>query len=153
MIYCQPQIKLLRAVSRLKLLQTSITVLLLPPVYLLYLQDYVSLSLVGYSTGVALLAGVMLYTVSNFLQRVVGAMYLDGSQRTLKVSHLTFWGRRNDVLLPVDDVMTMGDTGDSQGEVILRLRRYSSSHTFYFSTRLGKVVDPQGFLKVFGSLN
>lgn len=153
MIYCQPHIRLLRAVSRLKLLQTSMTVLLLPPVFLLHLHGSVSLSLVSYSAAVALLAGVMLYTASHFLQRVVGAMYLDRSQRTLKVSHLTFWGHRHDVLLPVDDVMTVGDSGDSQGETILRLRRYSSSHTFYFSTRLGRVVDTPGFQKVFGTLN
>lgn len=153
MIYCQPHMRLLRAVSRLKLLQTSITVLLLPPLLLLHLQGSVSLFVVGYSSSVALLAAVMLYTVSHFLRRVVGAMYLDGSQRTLKVSHLTFWGRRRDVLLPLDDVMTVGDSGDSPGEIILRLRTYSSSHTFYFSTRLGRVVDTPGFHKVFGTLH
>lgn len=145
--------RLLRAMSRLKLLQTSITVLLLPPVTLLHLQGSVSLPFVCYSAAVALLAGVMLYTASHFLQRVVGAMYLDQSQRTLKVSHLTFWGRRHDILLPVEDVMTVGDSGDSPGEIILRLRRFSNSHIFYFSTRLGRVVNTQGFQKVFGTFH
>lgn len=153
MIYSQPHMKLLRAVSRLKLLQTSITVLLLPPVFLLHLQGSVSVFLLGYSTAIALFAGAMLYTISHFLRRVVGAMYLDSSQSTLKVSHLTFWGHRHDIHLPVEDVMTIGDTGDSQDETILRLKRYSSSETFYFSTRLGRVVDRQGFQKVFGTLN
>lgn len=153
MIYSQPHMRLLRAVSRLKLLQTSVTVLLLPPVFLLHLQGSVSLFLLGYSTAIALFAGVMLYTASHFLRRVVGAMYLNQSQSMLKVSHLTFWGRRCDIQLAVEDVMTIGDTGDSQNETILRLRRYSSSETFYFSTRLGRVVDREGFQKVFGTLN
>lgn len=79
-------------------------------------------------------------------------MYLDPSQTTLKVSHLTFWGKRQDIYLQVSDVMTIGDTGDSATEAILKLKRYSSPDTFYFSTHFGRVVDKEGFEKVFGSL-
>ncbi|XP_070684498.1 transmembrane protein 186 [Pempheris klunzingeri] len=151
-IYTLPHIKLLRAVSRLKLLQTAITVVILPPVFVFYLQGDVSFFLVSYTTGLALFAGVMLYTASHFFRRVVGMMYLDPSQTTLKVSHLTFWGRRHDVYLPVSDVMTFGDTGDSVNETILKLKRFSSPQTFYFSTRFGRVVDKHGFERVFGTL-
>ncbi|KAM4611561.1 transmembrane protein 186 [Polymixia lowei] len=152
MIYTLPHIKVLRAVSRLKLLQTGITLVILPPVYYLYLQGDVSSFLVSYTTGIALFAGIMLYTASHFLRKVVGMMYLDSSQTTLKVSHLTFWGRRHDVYLPVSDVMTIGDTGDSVGEPILKLKRYSSPQTMYFSTRFGRVVDRQAFEQVFGTI-
>ncbi|XP_056227163.1 transmembrane protein 186 isoform X1 [Seriola aureovittata] len=152
MIYTLPYIKLLRAVSRLKLLQTAITVVILPPVYVLYLQGDVPLFLASYTTGIALFAGVMLYTVSHFFRRVVGMMYLDPSQTTLKVSHLTFWGKRHDIYLPVSDVMTISDTGDSAKEIILKLKRYSSPQTLYFSTHYGRVVDKLGFERVFGNL-
>ncbi|XP_063332695.1 transmembrane protein 186 [Pelmatolapia mariae] len=152
MIYTLPYIKLLRAVSRLKLLQTAITVVILPPVYVLYFQGAASTFLVGYTTGIALFAGAMLYTASYFFRRVVGMMYLDPSQTTLKVSHLTFWGKRHDMYLPVSDVMTIGDTGDSVNETILKFKRYSSQETLYFSTHFGRVVDEQAFKKVFGSL-
>ncbi|XP_044201925.1 transmembrane protein 186 [Thunnus albacares] len=151
-IYTLPHIKLLSALSRLKLLQTGITMIILPPVYVFYLQGDIPFFLVGYTTGIALFAGIMLYTASHFLRRVVGMMYLDPSQTTLKVSHLTFWGRRHDIYLPVSDVMTIGDTGDSPNETIFKLKRYSSPQTLYFSTHFGRVVDKQGFEKVFGSL-
>lgn len=150
MIYTLPHIRLLRAISRLKLLQTAITLVVLPPVYILYSQGDCSLFLVGYSTGIALFAGVMLYTASHFIRRVVGMMYLDPTQTTLKVSHLTFWGKRHDFHLPVSDVMTTSDTGDSASETILKLKRYSCSETLYFSTHYGRVVDKEGFEKVFG---
>ncbi|XP_071360718.1 transmembrane protein 186 [Trachinotus anak] len=151
MIYTFPYIKFLRAVSRLKLLQTAITVVILPPVYVLYFQGDASFFLVSYTTGLALFAGVMLYTASHFFRRVVGMMYLDPSQTTLKVSHLTFWGKRHDIYLPVSDVMTIGDTGDSAKEIILKLKRYSSPQMLYFSTYYGRVVDKPGFEKVFGN--
>lgn len=152
MIYKLPQIKLLSALSRLKLLQTAITVVILPPVFVLYLQGDVSSFLVGYTTAIALFAGIMLYTCSHFVRRVVGIMYLDPSQTTLKVSHLTFWGKRHDIYLPVSDVMTISDTGDTANERILKLKRYGSPETLYFSTYYGRVVDQPGFEKVFGSL-
>lgn len=151
MIYTLPHIRLLRTVSRLKLFQTAVTLVLLPPVYFLYFQGIVSLFLVSYSTGIALFAGGMLYIASHFFRRVVGMMYLDPSLTTLKVSHLTFWGKRQDIYLPVSDIMTIADTGDSASETIQKLKRYSSPDTFYFSTRFGRVVDKQGFEKVFGS--
>ncbi|XP_019732373.1 transmembrane protein 186 [Hippocampus comes] len=149
-IYKFPHIKLFRAVSRLKLLQTGLTVIILPPVYILYLMGDAPLFLVNYSTGMALFAGVMLYTASHFFRRVVGMMYLDSSHNTLKVSHLTFWGRRHDIYMPVSDVMTIGDTGDSSYETILKLKRYSTPQTLYYSPRFGQVVDKQRFEKVFG---
>lgn len=151
MIYTLPHIKLLRAVSRLKLLQTAITVVILPPVYILCLQGDAPFFLASYTTGIALFAGVMLYTASHFFRRVVGMMYLDSSETTLKVSHLTFWGKRNDIYLPVSDVMTISDTGDSTKEIIMKLRRYSSAQTMYFSTHYGRVVDEQRFQRVFGN--
>ncbi|TNN57547.1 Transmembrane protein 186 [Liparis tanakae] len=151
MIYTLPHMKLLGAVSRLKLLQTAFTVVILPPVFIFYLQGVVPFFLVGYTTGVALFAGAMLYTASHFFQRVVGMMYLDSSQTTLKVSHLTFWGRRCDIYLPLSDVMTIADTGDYLNESILKLKRFSSPQTMYFSTQFGRVVDQQGFKKVFGT--
>ncbi|XP_034044140.1 transmembrane protein 186 isoform X2 [Thalassophryne amazonica] len=151
MIYRLPYIKVLRGVSRLKLLQTAVTVVILPPVYFLYLQGEVSSFLVSYATGIAGFAGIMLYTASNLIRRVIGMMYLDPSQTTLKVSLLTFWGKRHDVYLPVSDIMTIADTGDNVGEKILKLKRYSSAKTLFFSTYFGHVVDKQGFEKVFGS--
>ncbi|KAM6941722.1 LOW QUALITY PROTEIN: transmembrane protein 186 [Lycodopsis pacificus] len=149
MIYTLPHIKLLRAVSRLNLLQTAITGVILPSVYMLYLQGDVPLSLVS-CNGLALFAAVMLYTASHFFRRIVGMMYLDPSQTTLKVSHLTFWGRRHDIYLPVSDVMTIGDTGDSVNETIVKPKRFSSPQTLYFSTHFGRVVDKR-FEKVFGT--
>ncbi|XP_068607088.1 transmembrane protein 186 [Brachionichthys hirsutus] len=152
MIYTLPHIKLFRLVSRVKLLQTAITVVVLPPVFILYHMGEVPLSAVSYTTALSVFAGVMLYASSHFFRRVVGMMYLDSSQTTLKVSHLTFWGRRHDSYLPVSDIMTIGDTGESVNETILKIKRYSGPQTFYFSTRFGLVVDKQGFQKVFGSL-
>ncbi|KAJ8246005.1 hypothetical protein GJAV_G00262630 [Gymnothorax javanicus] len=153
LIYTFPAIRILRVISRLKLLQTGITVLLLPPVYYLYFQGQATYTIVCYSTGIAFFAAFMLYSLSFYLRRFVGRMYLDDSKTTLKVSHLSFWGHRRDLYLPVTDVMMFGDTGDSRNEPLLSLKRYSCPDTLYFSTRFGHVVDKQAFESVFGRLS
>lgn len=153
LIYAFPAIRVLRALSRLKLAQTGITGVLLPAIYYLYLQGQASFSVLSYTTGIAAFAVVMLYAISHYIRRVVGMMYLDHTHTTLKVAHLSFWGHRRDMYLAASDVMTLGDTGDSPAEVILRLKRYSCSDTLYFSTRLGRVMDRDGFEKVFGTLS
>ncbi|XP_072527918.1 transmembrane protein 186 [Salminus brasiliensis] len=153
LIYAFPAIKALRAVSRLKLMQTGITAALLPTVSYFYLQGQASGAQLTYATGIAAFAAVMLYVMSHYIRRVVGMMYLDSTQTILKVSHLTFWGHRRDMYLPVADVKTVADTGDVQGEVILQLKQFGCSDTLYFSLRFGRVVDRQGFEKVFGTLS
>nr|XP_006014310.1 PREDICTED: transmembrane protein 186 [Latimeria chalumnae] len=152
LIYKFPAIRFLRTLSRLKLFQTGITIAILPPIYYMYLQGDLPYSLVSYATGIAVFAAVMLYSLSFYLRRFIGMMYLDSCGTTLKVSHLTFWGRRHDLCIPVKDVMTLGDTGDSKNEVLLQFKRYSRPDVLYFSTRLGQIMDKQKFQQVFGTL-
>ncbi|XP_051877868.1 transmembrane protein 186 isoform X2 [Pristis pectinata] len=152
MVYRFQGIRFLRAISKLKILQTGITVALLPTVYYFYIQELVQYSLVSYITGLSGLAIVMLYSMSYYLRRFIGMLYLNDSGTTLMVSHLTFWGRRNNFYVPVKDVMPLGDTGDATNETILQFRRYNSTEVFYFTIKFGQIVDKQKFLQVFGGV-
>ncbi|XP_029431978.1 transmembrane protein 186 [Rhinatrema bivittatum] len=150
LIYRFPGIQFCRGFSRLKLLQTSITVLLLPPVYYFYWTGQASLESLLYSTGIALFAGGMLYSISFYLRRIIGMIYLNEVGSTIKVSHLTFWGRRKDIFIPIENVMTLAETGDHKGEILLQLKRYDNPMVLYFTIKFGKVVDKEKFLHVFG---
>ncbi|KAM4698411.1 transmembrane protein 186 [Rhinophrynus dorsalis] len=152
LIYKFPGIRYCRALSRLKLLQTTLTVVFLPPIYYYYLQGQVTYSAMVYSTGTAIFAAVMLYCLSYYLRRIIGMMYLNANGTILKVSHLTFWGKRRDFLIPVEDVKTLADTGDSKHETILQFKRYNSPDVLYFTTRFGHILDRERFLKIFGEL-
>ncbi|XP_060696231.1 transmembrane protein 186-like [Hemiscyllium ocellatum] len=151
MIYRFHGIRFLRAVSQLKVLQTGITVTLVPTFYYFYLQEQVQYVLLAYITGLSGFAVVMLYFMSYYLRRFIGMLYLNDSGTTLKVSHLTFWGRRNDFYVAVQDVMPLGDTGDTANEIILQFKQYNKTEVFYFTIKFGQVVDKQKFLQVFGS--
>ncbi|XP_048350383.1 transmembrane protein 186 isoform X2 [Sphaerodactylus townsendi] len=149
-IYRFPGIRYCRAVSRLKLLQTGLTALILPPVWFLCWHGQVTQTECLYSTGVACFAGIMLYAMSHYFRRIIGMMYLNGDGTVLRVAHLTFWGRRNDIYCPVETVMTLDDIGDNWNELLLRFKQYNRDGCLYFTLRFGQVVDQEGFVKVFG---
>ncbi|XP_009993830.1 PREDICTED: transmembrane protein 186 [Chaetura pelagica] len=152
LVYRFPGIKYCRVLSRLKLLQTATTMVMLPPIYYLYLQDQVSQNILLYSTGVALFAGAMLYGMSYFFRRVIGFIYLSETGRVVRVAHLTFWGRRNDIYCPLETVMTLDEVGDSKGELLLQFKRYNSTDILYFTIKFGQIVDRQKFMQIFGEL-
>lgn len=152
LVYRFPGIKYCRVLSRLKLLQTATTVVVLPPIYHLYLQDQVSQRLLLYTTGIALFAGAMLYGMSYFFRRIIGLIYLNETGRTVKVAHLTFWGRRNDIYCPIETVMALDEVGDSKGELLLQFKRYNSTDILYFTIKFGQIVDRQKFIQIFGEL-
>uniref|UniRef100_A0A8C3JA39 Transmembrane protein 186 n=1 Tax=Calidris pygmaea TaxID=425635 RepID=A0A8C3JA39_9CHAR len=152
LVYRFPWIKYCRVLSRLKLLQTATTTVTLPPICYLYLQDQVSQGIFLYTTGIALFAGAMLYGMSYFFRRIIGLIYLNETGRTVKVAHLTFWGRRNDIYCPIETVMTLDEVGDSKGELLLQFKRYNSTEILYFTIRFGQIVDKQRFTQIFGEL-
>ncbi|KFQ17980.1 Transmembrane protein 186, partial [Merops nubicus] len=150
LVYRFPGMRYCRVLSRLKLLQTASTAAVLPPVCCLYLQGLVSQGALAYSAGVALFAGVMLYGMSHFLRRIIGLIYLNESGSTVKVAHLTFWGRRNDICCPREAVMTLDEVGDNKGELLLQFKRYNSTEVLYFTIKYGQIVDRQKFSQIFG---
>ncbi|KFP17268.1 Transmembrane protein 186, partial [Egretta garzetta] len=152
LVYRFPGIKYCRLLSRLKLLQTATTLAMLPPTCYLYLQDQVSQKVFLYTTGIAVFAGAMLYSMSYFFRRIIGLIYLNESGRTVKVAHLTFWGRRNDIYCPIETVVTLDEAGDSKGELLLQFKRYNSTDILYFTVKYGQIVDRQKFTQIFGEL-
>uniref|UniRef100_A0A8C0C0C7 Transmembrane protein 186 n=1 Tax=Buteo japonicus TaxID=224669 RepID=A0A8C0C0C7_9AVES len=150
LVYRFPGIKYCRVLSRLKLLQTATTVVMLPPICYLYLQDQVSQNILIYTTGIAVFAGAMLYGMSYFFRRIIGFIYLNETGRTVRVAHLTFWGKRNDIYCPIETVMTLDEVGDSKEELLLQFKRYNSTDILYFTIKFGQIVDRQKFTQIFG---
>ncbi|XP_056389700.1 transmembrane protein 186 [Hyla sarda] len=152
LIYKFPAIRYCRAVSRLKLVQTTLSMLILPPVYYYYFQGQITQFAVVYSTGAAVFAGIMLYGLSHYLRRIIGMLYVDDDLRTVKVSYLTFWGNRKNIFVPIDDVKQLSETGDGKHEILRQFARYSKPDVLYFTTRYGFVLDREKFTMVFGKL-
>uniref|UniRef100_A0A8C5Q1T0 Transmembrane protein 186 n=1 Tax=Leptobrachium leishanense TaxID=445787 RepID=A0A8C5Q1T0_9ANUR len=150
LIYKMKGIEFCRALSRIKILQTTLTVVFLPPVYYYYMQGQVTYLCIQYCSATAIFACTMLYCLSYYLQRIIGMIYLNDTGTIVKVSHLTFWGKRKDIFIPVTDVKSLEETGDHQQEVLRQFKRYSTPDVLYF-TRFGCILDKKKFA-VLGTL-
>ncbi|KAM9209088.1 transmembrane protein 186 [Dugong dugon] len=153
MVYRFDAIRAFGFLSRLKVAQTALTVVALPPGFYWYsqgLMTFNSLCLVG---GVAGFALAMLCWMSHFFRRLVGIVYVNESGTMLRVAHLTFWGWRQDTYCPVADVIPLTETRDRPQEVFIRIQQYSGKQTFYLTLRYGRILDREQFTRVFGMLD
>ncbi|XP_037670425.1 transmembrane protein 186 isoform X2 [Choloepus didactylus] len=139
--------------SRLKVAQTVLTVVALPPGFYWYSQGLMTLDSLCLMAGIAGFALAMLCWMSYFFRRLVGILYVNESGTMLRVAHLTFWGWRQDTYCPVADVIPLTETRDRPQEVFMRIQQYSAKQTFYLTLRYGRILDKERFMQVFGILD
>eukprot|EP00049_Salpingoeca_infusionum_P011439 m.198952 g.198952 ORF g.198952 m.198952 type:complete len:170 (-) comp14928_c0_seq1:2140-2649(-) len=60
----------------------------------------VDASIIGIVGGVLAASTLSLFALSRFSQRVIGQMAVNRAAQELKLSYLTFWGRRRDMIVP-----------------------------------------------------
>uniref|UniRef100_A0A8C4NP58 Transmembrane protein 186 n=1 Tax=Eptatretus burgeri TaxID=7764 RepID=A0A8C4NP58_EPTBU len=150
-IYQLPSIRVLRLIMRLKLFQTAIVVLAVPPVCYMYSQEQLSSTNASLIVGTATFAIFMLYAMSFWLRRMIGRLSLNTTGDMVHLAHMTFWGRRKEVILPVRNLMALS-AKTRRGEPLVQIRRYDSQEVFYLSLRFGRIVDKRRFEQVFGSI-
>ncbi|XP_006867311.1 PREDICTED: transmembrane protein 186 [Chrysochloris asiatica] len=153
MVYRFDAIRAFGYLSRLKVAQTGLTVVVLPPSLYWYSQGLMSLDSLYLVGGVAGFALAMLCWMSHFFRRLVGILYVNESGTMLRVAHLTFWGWRQDTYCPVADVIPLTETRDRPQEVFIQIQQYSKKQTFYLTLRYGRILDKERFTQVFGMLD
>ncbi|XP_077629334.1 transmembrane protein 186 isoform X1 [Crocuta crocuta] len=153
MVYRFDAIRAFGYLSRLKVAQTVLTVLAIPPGCYWYSQGFVTLGSLCLAGGVASFALAMLCWMSYFFRRLVGILYVNEAGTVLRVAHLTFWGWRQDTDWPVASVIPMTETQDRAQELFVRIQQYSGKQTFYLTLRYGRIVDRERFTQVFGALD
>lgn len=153
MVYRLDAIRAFGYLSQLKVAQTALTVVALPPGFYWYSQGLMTLNSLCLAGGIAGFALTMLCWMSYFFRRLVGILYVNESGTVLRVAHLTFWGWRQDTYCPVADVIPLAETQDRPQELFVRIQQYSGKQTFYLTLRYGRILDRERFTQVFGVLD
>jgi len=151
--YRFPYITTARFISRLKLYQTAVVVIAVPPTVYCYNIGAIGIEPCVGIIATSTLALTMLYVFTNFFQRVVGLVALSSDEKLVRLSHLTFFGGRNDVVVPVDDIVPLSDTSEISNDIFVKVRRYSTTDTLYMSLLYGHVENAKTFQKIFGIIN
>lgn len=151
-IYFFPFIRITAVFSRFKLYQTVFTVAAIPLSVSFYNSGLMEASSVGVVSGCAIFACTTLYLLSYYFRRLIGVMLLSEDEESVEISHLTFWGRKNDIVVSVQDIVPLAESGCNPSDIYIKLKRFSCDDKLYFTIKFGKILDKEKFEKVFGVL-
>ncbi|CAL1283405.1 unnamed protein product [Larinioides sclopetarius] len=151
-IYFFPHIRAAAICSRFKLYQTAVTIAAIPWSISLYQDGLLEASSVGVVSGCAIFACFTLYLLSYYFRRLIGIIFLSDDEESVQISHLTFWGRKKDIIVPLQDIIPLSDSTCNASDIYVKLKRYSCEDKLYFTLKYGKILDKVKFEKVFGTL-
>lgn len=87
-------------------------------------------------------------------RNIVGFAYVDRpeSPTTLRISHPDFWGRRRNVEIPIECIVSQLDAKRVPLDLYINIQRKDSSYrsSYKLIHRHGKIVRPAEFTFVFG---
>ena len=141
-----------RVLSRLKIYQTLLTVGAIPPG--IFLHNGGALSTPGLAAffGIASVATIMLYLMSTFFRHIVGIISVNQNEDVVRISHLSFWGRRCDVQFDLSDIVPLSDMSVRPNDVYQVIQFYEKPARFYWFLRHGKNTDTEAIQRLFGKI-
>ncbi|GFT23049.1 transmembrane protein 186 [Nephila pilipes] len=151
-IYYFPHIRIAAVLNRFKLYQTAFTLAAVPFSVVMYINGLMELLGIQVVSGCAVAACGTLYLITSFFRKLVGIISISEDQKLVKISHLTFWGRKKDLIVPLEDIVPLTDGSCNPTEVYTKLLRYSTEDFLYFTLKFGKILDKSKFELVFGNM-
>lgn len=142
-LYKLPSIRYLRFVSRFKIYQIMFMSALCCPIYFQYAEGLISKQMFYAAVGGSFGTSIVFLVFSYFTTKVIGELAVNPNENLVKISRLTFNGRRAKDIYDLDDVIPFSDNYDSSDlEKNLFHKMYiedrkGSEHCYLFSKRLG----------------
>ncbi|KAH8279403.1 hypothetical protein KR026_009099 [Drosophila bipectinata] len=152
-IYSLPSIRLVAALSRLKVYQGAVTVAGLPIAFALGQTGQLGTDVFGIYAAIGISGLATLSLVSLAARNLVGFIYINEQQDLLKLAYVDFWGRRKETLVDTEDLLPNWEQSTAS-----RLRfvvpiglRSDPKQRYKLLNRFGQVSDPELFEGLFGS--
>ncbi|KAF8774178.1 Transmembrane protein 186 like protein [Argiope bruennichi] len=58
----------------------------------------------------------------RLLQRLIGVIFLSEDEKSVQISHLTFWGRKKDIIVPSQEIVPLADSACNPNDVYIKLK-------------------------------
>jgi len=136
--------------SRLKILQTGVTFVLLPYVgHLCFVAKTEPVATFYGVCGLTALAATMLLIITRISQRIVMLLYVNPNRDRIRISHLTFWGQRRESYFNTSQFEPVSLKGQNWDETYLRLcLANGSDHNWYIAPKHATMYDPQALFEL-----
>ncbi|CAF3370878.1 unnamed protein product [Rotaria socialis] len=141
----------IRYIQILKLSQTLATALITPYQIYSYNEGLITLFEFQFSLFLLSLASFSLYFFGWAATRTICFIYTNVECNRVMLTHVDFWGRRKNIELDTRDIIPINDI-ETPNKAILPFKRYSTTDTMYYSTKLSEILDRPRFNRIFAGL-
>ena len=153
MIYKFKYILQAKVIQKAKLFQTLFTLGLgLSTVVAFVFNLSIGVGSLVWTTFISTFTLAMLVMVGNICRRLVGIAYLNRKQDLVKLSHLSFYGKRQDCVISVNDFLPFAFTPKNDLYFKLFVTGKGSGNYFYICPKLAEIPDLKLFAKALGEL-
>ncbi|XP_053392744.1 transmembrane protein 186-like [Mercenaria mercenaria] len=129
-IYKYRHITTARTVAKVKIFQTAVVCGVVPYLYSGYLGGLVSYGALMSSIGIMVTATFMLYVLSDLIRKIICILKYNSDTGEVHISHLTFWGRRRDVILDLSNIVPISDSAENITDTYIKVNTYDKSESF-----------------------
>ncbi|XP_073812491.1 transmembrane protein 186 [Musca autumnalis] len=151
-VYRLPLIRLASAFNRVKIPYGIFNAIAIPGAFAMEQASQLPASTATLVGAVGLTSWMTLSICSLLTKNLVGIIYINDDNDKLKVAYIDFWGKRNDVVIAVDDLVPESEKQKpSKFDFYQTLTLYSNDRVkFKLLQRFGQVEDPEAFVAIFG---
>ncbi|XP_030755321.1 transmembrane protein 186 [Sitophilus oryzae] len=148
-IYHFPYIRATTIVNRLKVYQLAATGLTIPGIAMFSGLFGISMDIVQTSGTIALSLLAFISSLGFLTKNIVGYIYYNEKNNTVKISYANTWGNRIDVELLADDIIPLNDLPKSVlHELYLPIKRYSTKDTLKLNMTYGTILNEELFKRI-----
>ncbi|XP_012564292.1 transmembrane protein 186 [Hydra vulgaris] len=154
-LYTFPHIKILGIISRFKMYQLAIMAAVGYPLYTMHLEGHISDVTLVYA-GISSLGTVLLFIIySYFATKVVGQLAVNQHDNIIRISHLSFYGRRIEEYVEIEKVIPKSDFTENNDfeNVFQKLhidKGNKKTYKYVYSLRYGNLFDRERFYRLLG---
>ncbi|XP_075224498.1 transmembrane protein 186 isoform X2 [Lycorma delicatula] len=155
-IYSQPSIKYLALFNKSIWLPSVVLTTALPVSTLLHVSGFITMERYTSISFLAIWLLSLIHLVAMNFWRRVGFLYVNKNIDKIKISYISYWGKRKDIIIPVSEVMTFSDMPRSPFDIFYRKVKIFNSKPLEFNSykldlKSATITKPDVFFKVFGS--
>ena len=109
------------------------------------------------ASGAVVFSLSLLYGFGQIFRRLIGSIYISEDGEHVRISHLTFFGNRQESYFKKDSILPLKDSNGDVSDIFLRVSFFDETsgsvvkESLYLSLRSGGILDKEKFENIFGS--
>lgn len=137
-------------ITKVKIFQTVLVIAAVPYLYGYYLSGVVSYLKFMSSVGIMTFSTAMLYVLGGSISKIICVMKYNKDTDEVLISHLTFWGRRRDVSIPVSNIVPVSDSGENVTDTFIKVNTFDNSESFVIPLKDATEQEKEAVLAIIG---